>query len=117
MAQCIELYGKAHANLLGGESSGESFAIDFLSDTIKCALTNASHTPNLDTHELFSDLTNEVSGTGYTAGGATLGSKTITYTAANSWGTQWAASTAYVVGDVVRPTSGNGHLYRCVVAG
>lgn len=117
MAQAIELYGKALANLLGGEASGDTFAVDFLSDTIKCALATSSYSPNLDTHEVFSDVTNEVSGTGYTAGGATLGTKTIVYTAANSWGTPWAASTGYVIGDVVRPTTGNGHLYRCVVAG
>lgn len=111
------LYGKAHANMLGGEASGDSFAIDFLSDTIKCSLHTSTYSPNLDTHETFADVTNEVSGTGYTAGGVTLGSKTITYTAANSWGTTWAASTAYSVGQVVRPTTGNGRLYMCIVAG
>jgi len=114
--QTIELYGKAHANMLGGEVAGDTFAIDFLSDTIKCALFTSSLTPNLDTDEVFS-ATNEVAGTGYSAGGATLGSKTITYTAANSWGTAWAGTTAYAVGDIVRPTTGNGHLFRCVVAG
>jgi hypothetical protein len=117
MAQTIELYGKALANLLGGETAGETFAVDFLSDTIKCSLHTSSYVPNLDTHELQTDLTNEVSGTGYTTGGATLGTKTITYTPANSFSPIWAASTAYNVGDVVRPTTGNGHLYRCVVAG
>jgi len=117
MAQTIEIYGKANANILGGEVAGDTFAIDFLSDTMKCALTTASHTPNLDTHEAFSDLTNEVVGTGYTAGGATLGTKTITYTAANSWATVWTSAGVHEVGDIVRPTSGNGHLFRCVVAG
>lgn len=117
MANKTYLYGKGHANLLGGEVSGDTFAIDFLSDTIKMALASASYTPNLDTHEVFSDMTNEVSGTGYSAGGATLGSKTIIYTAANSWATTWATGTAYAVGDIIRPTSGNGHLYRCIVAG
>lgn len=116
MAQSIELYGKALANMLGGEAGGDTFAIDFLTDTIKCALYTSSETPNLDTEEVYS-TTNEVVGTGYTAGGATLGTKTITYTAANSWGTAWAASTAKVVGDVVRPVTGNGHLFRATVAG
>src|SRR5262245_48422942 len=111
------LYGKAHANMLGGEVSGDTFAIDYLSDTMKVALTTNTYSENLDTHETFADVTNEVTGTGYSAGGATLASKTITYTAANSWGTQWAASTAYAVGDIVRPTSGNGHLFRATVAG
>ncbi len=39
--------------------------------TIKCALLTSSYTPNLD-HDNFDDITNEVSGTGYTAGGATM---------------------------------------------
>lgn len=110
-------YGKAQANLLGGEAGGDTFAVDFLSDTIKAALTTNTYSQNLDTHETFADVTNEVTGTGYTAGGTTLASKTITYTAANSWSTAWATSTAYAVGDIIRPTTGNGHLYRCIVAG
>jgi hypothetical protein len=110
-------YGKSFANLLGGEVAGDTFAVDFLSDTIKCALTTVTYAENLDTHETFADITNEVTGTGYTAGGVTLGSKTITYTAANSWATQWAATTAYALNDIVRPTTGNGHLYQAIVAG
>lgn len=117
MAVSINKYGKCYANLLGGEVAGDTFAVDFLSDTLKASLHTSSYVPNLDTHETKADLTNEVSGTGYSAGGTTLGSKTVTYTAANSWATQWAAATAYAVGDIVRPTAGNGHLYRCIVAG
>lgn len=117
MAQTIELFGKALANLLGGEVAGDAFAVDYLSDTIKVMLTTNAYTPNLDTHETKADVTNEVVGTGYTARGATLGSKTIAYTAANSWGTARANTTAYLFGDVVRPSAGNGHLYRCIVAG
>lgn len=117
MPQAIELYGKALANLLGGEVAGDTFAVDFLSDTIKCLLTTNAHTPNLDTHETKSDITNEVVGTGYVARGTTLGAKTITYTAANTWGVTRANTTAYAFGDVVKPSGGNGHLYRCVVAG
>jgi hypothetical protein len=117
MAQTIELFGKALANLLGGEVAGDTFAVDYLSDTIKGMLTTNAYTPNLDTHETKADVTNEVAGTGYVARGTTLGSKTITYTAANSWGTARANTTAYAFGDVVRPAAGNGHLYRCIVAG
>src|SRR6185436_15769925 len=92
-------------------------SIDLDSDTLKIALTTSSYSPNKDTHDFFDDVTNEVTGTGYSAGGATLTTKTLTATAANSWGVVWAASTAYVVGDVVKPLVSNGHLYRCVVAG
>lgn len=54
--------------------------IDFGSDTIKAVLTTDSHTPNQDTHDYANDLTNEVSGTGYTTGGATISGKTESYT-------------------------------------
>lgn len=90
---------------------------DFDSDTIKATLHTSSYTINADTHDYVDDLTNEVSGTGYSTGGVTLGSKTRTYTAANSWGTSWATNTAYVADWYVRPTTGNGYVYHCTVAG
>lgn len=111
------LYGKSYANALGGEAGADAFQSDYLTDTMKVMLTTSTYAENLDTHETKSDVTNEVTGTGYTAGGNALASKTITYTAANSWATTWAASTAYAVGDVIRPATGNGHLYMAIVAG
>jgi hypothetical protein len=54
--------------------------IDFDSDTIKVMLCTSTYTPNQDTHRYKSDITNEVSGTGYTAAGATVSSPTIAYT-------------------------------------
>jgi len=54
--------------------------VDFDSDTIKVALLSSSYTPDQDAHDYFNDVsTYEVTGTGYTAGGATLASKTATY--------------------------------------
>lgn len=92
--------------------------VDWDSDSIVLTLHTSSYTPNLDTHDYVNDLTNELStANGYTSGGATLGSKTLTYTAADSWATTAAISTAYTVDRVVRPSTGNGFLYRCVVAG
>jgi hypothetical protein len=73
-----KLYTKFPANALGGETSGESGALDYLSDAIRVSLHTSAYTPNQDTHEFFSDLTNEITGTGYTAEGALLTSKTIT---------------------------------------
>lgn len=52
--------------------------IDWDSDTIKAALCTSAYTPNQATHDYFNDVTNEVTGTGYTAGGNTLTTKTIT---------------------------------------
>lgn len=112
----LQLY-RNFPNALGGTLVSGNAPIDLLSDTLKCMLLTSSYTPNLDTHKYKSDLTNEITGTGYTAGGATLGSPTLTYTAADSWATARANTTAYVVGDIVRPSTGNGHLYMCIVAG
>lgn len=43
--------------------------IDFDTDTIKVMLTTSAYTPNKDSHDYRDDVTNEVTGTGYTAGG------------------------------------------------
>lgn len=45
-------------------------AIDLDSDTFYGMFVSSSYTPNKDTHTKRSDVTNEVTGTGYTAGGA-----------------------------------------------
>lgn len=58
--------------------------IDLANDTIKVMLLTSSYTPDLD-HDFVDDVSaNEVSGTGYTAGGATLASKAITDDDANA---------------------------------
>lgn len=40
-------------------------------------LVTSTYVPNIDTHAKRSDITNEVVGAGYTAGGATLANKTV----------------------------------------
>jgi hypothetical protein len=74
--------------------------VDFDSDTIKVGLLSSSYTPDQDVHDYWNDVsTYEVSGTGYTAGGSTLASKTATYDSANNVivldaaDTTWASST------------------------
>lgn len=87
-----KLYGNFLVKALNKE-------VDWDTDTIKVALTTSTYTPNQDTHDYFNDVTNEVTGTGYTAGGNTLASKTITYDDANNVivldaaDTTWASST------------------------
>lgn len=44
-------------------------AIDYDTDTFYVMLVTSTYTPNKDTHTKRSDVTNEVSGTGYSAGG------------------------------------------------
>lgn len=75
MAVTGKLYAKFFENALGGNNAAD-VPIDYLSDTIKCALCTSTYTPNQSTHEFFSDVTNEITGTGYTAGGVTLTTKT-----------------------------------------
>jgi hypothetical protein len=59
--------------------------VDWINDTIKVAILSSAATINQDTNEYWSDLVaNEVTGTGYTAGGITLASKTLTYDVASN---------------------------------
>jgi len=53
--------------------------VDLNDGSYKVALATASYTPSA-AHEDFADITNEVSGTNYTAGGAAIGSVTVTET-------------------------------------
>jgi len=85
MAVTASWYGKALANLVGGETEAEARGVDWLTNTIKVALVADTYTPNIDTDEFWGDVSaNEASGSNYTAGGATLGTKTVTYDAANN---------------------------------
>jgi hypothetical protein len=53
-------------------------SIDLDTDTIKVMLVTSAYTPDQDAHTKRSDITNEVSGTGYSAGGSALANKTVT---------------------------------------
>lgn len=72
MAVTASVYGPALTSLFNAE-------IDFDTHTIKVLLLTSAYTPNTDTHRYRSSLTNEITGTGYTAGGATLTSPTLNY--------------------------------------
>lgn len=52
--------------------------IDFDTDTIKVMLTTSAYVPNTATHQFKSDVTSEVTGTNYVAGGTALAAKTVT---------------------------------------
>lgn len=55
-----------------------STKINLAGDTIKVSLHTSSYVPDRDTHDFFDDVTNEVTGTAYTAGGVALATKTWT---------------------------------------
>ncbi|HDH51211.1 MAG TPA: hypothetical protein ENH31_00305 [Nitrospirae bacterium] len=52
--------------------------IDLVNDTIKVMLVISAYVPDQDLHDFKDDITDEVVGTGYTAGGAALANKTVT---------------------------------------
>jgi hypothetical protein len=72
--------------------------IDFDTDTFKVMLTTSSYTEDKATHDFRNDVTNEVTGTGYTAGGNTV-TVTVTLDTTNHrldislGGTTWTTST------------------------
>lgn len=69
--------------------------VDLDTDTFKVMLVTSAYSPNIDTHTKRSDVTNEVSGTGYTAGGATLSSVTLTQDNTNDRAVWDAADTSW----------------------
>ena len=86
-------------------------AIDFDTDTFKTLLVTSSYTPDKDTHLKRSSVTNEVTGTGYTAGGVTSAC-TVTKNTTNDRITlsfaaaSWATSTITARGAVIYKSRG-----------
>jgi hypothetical protein len=63
------------------EGSFDGNAVDFESpggNGIKCALVTGTYTPDQNAHDFFDDITNEVSGTNYTAGGNVMSNGAVT---------------------------------------
>jgi len=65
---------------MNGGGGTAALVVDFDTDTIKVMLTTSTYVPNAATHLVKTSITNEVTGTNYTAGGATLTSPTLTET-------------------------------------
>lgn len=99
------IYNSFKAKIMDG-------SIDLDTDTIKVALVTSSYTPNQDTHDFFDDVTNEVVGTGYTAGGATLASKVVSVDTTDNEGVfdaadvTWSTSTITARGAVIYKSTG-----------
>ncbi len=74
----------------------------------KVMLTTSAHVPDQDLHDFKDDLTNEVSGTGYTAGGVTLANPTLTYTSATK---KWKFDADDVVWVDATITARHAHIY------
>lgn len=90
MAVSAKMYAKAHKSLVSKEANLNT-------DALKVLLLTSTYVPNQALHQYRSDLTNEVVGAGYTAGGFALTSVAVTTSglvttlaAANA---SWSAST------------------------
>lgn len=82
MAATANWFGLAGKDMFGATATDK---YDWVNDTIKVAILSSAATINQDTNEYWSDLVaNEITGTGYAAGGITLASKTLTYDAASN---------------------------------
>lgn len=80
--------------LLGG-------GFDLDTDTLKVMLCTSSYTPNIDTDDFITDASGaEVSGTGYTAGGATLSGASITQDNTNDLAYLDATDTSWTVSTI-----------------
>ena len=99
------IYNSFKAKIMDG-------SIDLNTDTIKVALVTSSYTPDQDAHDFFDDVTNEVSGTGYTAGGATLANCAVTADNTDNEGVfdaddvTWSSSTITARGAVIYKSTG-----------
>lgn len=95
--------------------------IDLDTDTIKCALVTSSYTVDIDAHDNYDDITNEVAnGNGYTTGGATLASVTVTADTTDDEGVfdaadvTWSTSTITARGAVIYKSTGTGSTSKLI---
>ena len=86
-------------------------AIDFDTDSFKILLVTSSYSPNKDTNTKRSDVTNEITGIGYTAGGASS-AVTVTNDTANDRidinfaDVSWSSATLTAAAAVIYKTTG-----------
>ena len=87
-------------------------SIDLDTDTIKVALVTSDYSAVQDDHDFFDDVTHEVTGDGYTAGGAALANKAVTQDNTDNEGVfdaddvVWSASTITARGAVIYKSTG-----------
>ena len=99
-------YDKAKKNLWNGVIG------DLSSVTLKVMLVTSSYGPSQTGDEFKSSVTNEVTGTGYTAGGATLTSCAVTADTTNHRGkftadnVTWSTATLTAAGAVIYNSTG-----------
>lgn len=98
------IYDHIYEHMMNGE-------VNFGSDTFDVLLVTSSYTPNKGTHDSKSDITNEVVGTGYSAGGASSAATVTLDTSAHHADVtfadvSWASSTITARAAVIYKNSG-----------
>lgn len=79
MAATSKQFGQA---IVGQYGTTAARRVDWVGDTIKVALLGSGYAPDQDAHDFYNDVSaQEVSGSGYTAGGAALTGKSVVYDA------------------------------------
>lgn len=97
------VYGLAQDHMLNA-------MIDWTADTIKVALTTSTEAPDQDADDFWNDAEgNEISGTGYTAGGFTLTTPTRGYTSGTNVLKLDADDAAWTSASF---TARNAHVYK-----
>jgi hypothetical protein len=82
VAHTTSWYGQ---HFVGQYSTTAARRIDWVTDSIKITLHTNTYVPDQDAHDFYDDLTNELStGGGYTSGGFTLVTKSVTYDTATN---------------------------------
>lgn len=96
MAATVEIFNNART-LLG------SGALDLSTGNIRCLLVTSAYTPNIDTHNWLSDITNEVTGSGYAR-------QTLTYAGVTRYALDTATDRARFKSDNVEFTASGGSI-------
>ena len=84
-------------------------SVDLDNGDFYCMLTTSSYTPNFETNDFKNDVTNEVTGTNYTAGGTAFSSVTFVKSSDGTGKLTWDA------GDVTWPNSTISGARRAVI--
>lgn len=87
--------------------------LDLVTDTIKCALVTSSYTPDVDGDTTYADITNEVTDTGYSAGGAEITSRTVTQDDTDNEGVFDGADVTWATSEI---TARGAVVYRSTTA-
>lgn len=90
--------------------------LDLDSDAFKVMLVYQAYSPNIDTHKKASDVTNQITGTGYTAGGRALSGLSVSQDNGGDEGVWdgadviWASSSLSAYGAVIYDTTAASNL-------